>query len=90
MIYQLPNGKVIKITLEEFLSLSDEELAFLESHDYGESVTSPWVGSVISSKIKSIELDDVTFLNEADDIAFEMPPDIDDDILEFPDDMITE
>jgi hypothetical protein len=26
MLYQLPNGKVIQITIEEYLSLSDQEL----------------------------------------------------------------
>ena len=36
MLYQLPNGKVMRISLEEYLSLSDEELQASIHKGYGE------------------------------------------------------
>ena len=47
MIYQLPTGKIIYITVEQYLSLSDDELDSLSSMNIGEYAKSPWVGSVI-------------------------------------------
>lgn len=36
MLYQLPNGKVIYLTIEEFLSLGDTEFNEITSGGYGE------------------------------------------------------
>lgn len=35
MFYQLPNGKVIYLTIEEYLNLSDEELRLLANSGIG-------------------------------------------------------
>jgi len=48
MIYQLPNGKVIEISLEQYIELSDEELEYLIAYNYGETLEDPWFGSVLS------------------------------------------
>ena len=53
MIYQLPNGKVLWLTTEEYLSLSDEDLNLISNLGYGDTANSPWTGSAISSKAKS-------------------------------------
>jgi hypothetical protein len=58
MLYQLPNGKVIEISTEQFLEMSDEELEYLIAYNYGDYVENPWFGSVIS-KAPPIEIDDV-------------------------------
>lgn len=52
VIYQLETGKIIYITVEQFLSLSDDELDSLSSMNIGEYAKSPWVGSVIRDKKK--------------------------------------
>jgi len=52
MIYQLPTGKIIYITVEQFLALSDEELDALSAQNIGEYAKSPWVGSVIKKPVK--------------------------------------
>jgi hypothetical protein len=52
MIYQLPTGKIIYITVEQYLSLSDDELDSLSSMNIGEYAKSPWVGSVIKKQVK--------------------------------------
>lgn len=48
MIYQLPNGKVIEISLEQYIEMSDEELEYLIAYNYGETLEDPWFGSVLS------------------------------------------
>lgn len=37
MIYQLPSGKVINISLETYLSMSDDDLKYLEEQNFGKS-----------------------------------------------------
>lgn len=47
MIYQLPNGKVIYLSTEDYLSLSDKDIQYLVSINAGEFPRSPWEGSAI-------------------------------------------
>jgi hypothetical protein len=53
MLYQLPNGKVIEISTEQYLEMSDEELEYLIAYNYGEIMEDPWFGSVLSKKESS-------------------------------------
>lgn len=48
MLYQLPNGKVIEMTTEQFVELSDEELEYLIAFNYGDSLEDPWFGSILT------------------------------------------
>lgn len=50
MMYQLPSGKVIYLTLEEYLDLSDQDLQDLIGTNIGAYPTSIWEGSSIKSK----------------------------------------
>lgn len=54
MLYQLPNGKVIEISTEQYLEMSDEELEYLIAYNYGETLENPWFGSVLSKKDNSV------------------------------------
>lgn len=38
MIYQLPNGKVINISIEAYLRMSDEDLRYINETNFGSSV----------------------------------------------------
>lgn len=49
MLYQLPNGKVIHLTVEEYLDLTDEDIQYLMSIDYGEYVRDPFKGSAVEN-----------------------------------------
>jgi hypothetical protein len=49
MIYQLPNGKCIEITVEQFLKLTDTELQNLISYDVGEDHNDPFFNSVLKN-----------------------------------------
>jgi hypothetical protein len=59
MLYQLPNGKVIHLTIEEYLSLTEEDLQYLMSIDYGEHIRDPFTGSAVenNTREKSIDTD---------------------------------
>jgi hypothetical protein len=47
MLYQLPNGKVISLTVDQCLSLSDEDIQDLVALNVGKIPTSYWHGSAI-------------------------------------------
>jgi hypothetical protein len=59
MQYSLPNGKVVNLSLEEYLDLTDEDVQFLMSLDYGDYVTDPFTGSAVevSKKEKYYDFD---------------------------------
>jgi len=80
MLYQLPNGRVIEISTEQYFEMSDEELEYLIAYNYGETLEDPWFGSVLSkgttSKVEdihdnAIELTDIPISEKLSD------PDID-------------
>jgi hypothetical protein len=52
MLYQLPNGKVIEISTEQYLEMSDEELEYLIAYNYGDVMEDPWFGSVLHKREK--------------------------------------
>jgi hypothetical protein len=70
MLYQLPNGKVIEISTEQFIEMSDEELEYLIAYNYGEVLENPWFGSVLSKKDNSVP-DPVQEMNDLIDIPEE-------------------
>lgn len=53
MLYQLPNGRVIEISTEQYFEMSDEELEYLIAYNYGDTLEDPWFGSVITGKTTS-------------------------------------
>jgi hypothetical protein len=48
MLYQLPNGKVVNISVDEYLNLTDEDIQALVALNFGEYATSYWFGSCIN------------------------------------------
>jgi hypothetical protein len=48
MLYQLPNGKAIEISTEQYLDMTDEDFEYLMAYNYGEIQEDPWFGSVIT------------------------------------------
>ena len=70
MLYQLPNGKVIEISTEQFVEMSDEELEYLIAYNYGEVQEDPWFGSILSKQppASSNKTDAQPDLNETPEI----------------------
>ena len=79
MIYQLPNGKVIHLSIEEYLSLTEEDIQYLISLDYGEHIRDPFSGSAVKknskekyydfSSMNDEDIEDNTSDNPFDDIV---------------------
>lgn len=85
VIYQLPNGKVVWLTFEQYIDLTDEDIAFLISIDYGDSANSPWLGSVLPTNQKNQRFEN---LDDDDDGGnIDLPPDDFDMGFDLPDDV---
>jgi hypothetical protein len=76
ILYQLPNGKTVFLTVEEYLSLSHEDIQYLMSVNAGGQINSPFFCSSINKKEKLEEedeydsSDDNIFLStDSDDIG---------------------
>lgn len=57
MLYQLPSGRVIQISLEQYLELTDDELheslQYLTSINYGDYIRDPFHGSATKKVAKN-------------------------------------
>jgi bifunctional pyridoxal-dependent enzyme with beta-cystathionase and maltose regulon repressor activities len=69
--YQLPSGKVINITVEEFLNLTDLDIQNLTASGLGVYANSPWYNSVI----KITDVDKKKIINKNDDIEYYLDED---------------
>lgn len=88
MIYQLPTGKIIHLTLEEFLDLTDQDVQYLISVNagYHAPVRNPFIGSPIEQKpVKEREEDQED--EEEEEIEDETPPEDFPEIPEAPPDL---
>ena len=52
MLYQLPNGKVIYLSIEQFLELTDDDIQYLMSIDGGEHAINPFTDSAVHQNSK--------------------------------------
>lgn len=79
MIYQLANGKVIRMSVEDFLDLTDEDLKQLNLSNYGENPPSLKEKSELNSEREYIGDEDDDFEDfEFDDLAPEDFPELSD------------
>ncbi len=46
-LYQLPTGRTVHLSMEEFLSLTDDEIQRMVAFQEGEDVCQPWLGSYL-------------------------------------------
>ena len=88
MYYQLPNGKTVYLTVEEYLELSDLDIQYLVSIDYGESVLNPFYGSCVD-KQETTKVYDFDFVASTDEDALNIPSDEQpfDDIIDLSEDL---
>lgn len=71
MLYQLPNGKCVNLSIEEYLNLTHEDIQFLMAGDYGDHVVNPFKGSVIdkNNRSKDYDFDGITSTDDEDIIS---------------------
>lgn len=79
MLYQLPNGKVIEISTEQYIEMSDEEFEYLIAYNYGDAVEDPWFGSVLSKR------ETVVFTEEVPDVLPDLTNIPDDEKISYSD-----
>lgn len=90
MYYQLANGKVVHLSIEEYLELTDLDIQFLMSIDYGEYIINPFSGSAVEKNNRKKYID--TDLLSQEDYDLDDIPSDDlpfDDIIDLQDQMDT-
>lgn len=89
MLYQLPNGKTIYITVEECLNMTKDEEQFLLMYGYGESINNPFVQSVIHKKGNRDNYDSDDDIYEEDEVSLDgVDIDLLDESVDFPEDLM--
>ena len=68
MLYQLPNGKVVEISLEDFLEMTDADFQNLMAFNVGEHTNNPWLDSALIEDDESDDEEIVKELPEVDDL----------------------
>ena len=84
MLYQLPNGKVIEISTEQFVEMTDEELEYLIAYNYGDALEDPWFGSILTKNGPPADIEE-EITPEITDISRDekyLDLDLDEDLLE--------
>ena len=71
MFYQLPNGKTIIISIEDYLDMSDADIDFLVKANVGSQLNNPWANSAIKEEKKKKESTDLDYEYEDDDESFD-------------------
>lgn len=78
MYYQLQNGKVVYLSIDEYLELTDLDIQYLMSIDYGEYIIDPFTGSAVEKNnqkeydFEFVSLDDEEIGNiSSDDDPFD-------------------
>jgi hypothetical protein len=83
MIYQLPNGKTVYLSLEEYLSLTDEDIQYLVSTGHGSDPVNPFHASALSNPRVTRDKDEephdksIDYKTESDDIEIDRPINMD-------------
>ena len=76
MQYQLPSGKVIFLTIDQYLDLTDEDIQYLMSIDAGEHALNPFTDSAVveNTKEKYYDFDYLADDESSDDIISDDTP----------------
>lgn len=72
MLYQLPNGKVIEISLDQYLDMSDADFEAIISYNLGHELENPFFGSILGkSNIMVLDEDVQDSEKELPDIEYD-------------------
>ena len=66
MLYQLPSGKTIYLSVEEFLNLTDADVQYLVASNYGDTIVNPFTGSAVHNNAKERVYDFSDYHNDDD------------------------
>jgi hypothetical protein len=82
MLYQLPNGRTIEMSVEQYLDMTDDDFEYLIAHNYGDELEDPFFGSVLTKPALADYVPDPVILDltEITDLEKLGNPDLDLDI----------
>ena len=60
MLYQLPDGRTIELSINDYLDFSDEEIRGLMAYDAGAVINNPFYGTVMTKPGKPEPEEDKT------------------------------
>jgi hypothetical protein len=85
MLYQLPNGKVIYLSIDQFLDLTDQDIQYMVSQEFGDHIINPFTDSAIikTKKDKYYDFDYLADDENVDNIISDDEPF--DDIIDLSD-----
>lgn len=87
MLYQLPNGRCIELSLEQFLRMSDDEIKGMVAFNAGEEVNDPFALSVLRYGPHHT-IEDIDDVDDFAELPFEDLTDISDVDKIYDDDFI--
>lgn len=64
IVYQLPNGKIVYLTVEQFLSMTDDDIKYMTENNFGTDVYNPF-------SIKTSSSSEDYYYDKADDLDYE-------------------
>lgn len=70
--------------MDEYLYLTDEDINYLMSIDYGESANNPWIGSCLPYNSKNVN---VEYYEDDNDLSMPDFTGLDNDAFDVPDDV---
>lgn len=56
MLYQLPNGRTIEMSVEQYLDMTDDDFEYLIAHNFGDELEDPWFGSVLNKPSSAVDI----------------------------------
>jgi hypothetical protein len=81
MIYSLPNGKVIEMSIEQFLRMTDDDLQYFIARNAGDEYADPFTDSVLAD-LSDDELDTrfnrlaQSSIDDSDEVDEDITPDL--------------
>ena len=72
MIYQLPNGRIIELSLEQYLDMDDVEIRELNGlgKEYTSDITNPFYKSTLNNNKRETNLDEIKDIEKLEDKYF--------------------
>jgi len=73
MFFQLPTGKTIYLTIDEYLNLTDNDILYLVATNSGDTIVNPFAGSAVNKNAKEKHsLEDYSYLEDEVEISIDI------------------
>lgn len=69
MLYQLSNGKVVEMSVEDYLSMSDADFQNLVGYNHGEFTNNPWLHSALGEEQTVDDEEEEALIKDLDDVS---------------------